>query len=78
MFERGLHISFANCGLPYYIGDIIPDRKRLLVQTPERMQARFNIDVRTLSEVTRILPSQKKLRFVIFSSDETYLRVMTT
>jgi NADPH-dependent 2,4-dienoyl-CoA reductase/sulfur reductase-like enzyme/rhodanese-related sulfurtransferase len=72
MFERGLHISFANCGLPYYIGDIIPDRKRLLVQTPERMQARFNIDVRTLSEVTRILPSQKEVEVCDLSSDETY------
>ena len=72
MFERGLHISFANCGLPYYIGNIIPDRKRLLVQTPERMQARFNIDVRTLSEVTRILPSQKEVEVCDLSSDETY------
>ena len=73
MLERGLHISFANCGLPYYIGDTITDRKKLLVQTPERMQARFNIDVRTSSEVTRILPAQKQVEVHDLVSDETYL-----
>lgn len=46
MFERDPYISFANCGLPYYIGGSIEDRSKLLVQTPEAMYARFNIDVR--------------------------------
>ncbi|MEG2018780.1 MAG: FAD-dependent oxidoreductase, partial [Clostridium sp.] len=54
MFERDEYISFANCGLPYYIGETIKDRKLLLVQTPEAMKARFNIDVRINSEVTKV------------------------
>lgn len=54
MFERDQHISFANCGLPYYIGETIQERSKLLVQTPEAMKQRFNIDVRVYSEVTGI------------------------
>ncbi len=54
MFERDEHISFANCGLPYYIGETIKDREKLLVQTPESMKARFNIDVCINSEVTAV------------------------
>ncbi len=54
LFERGPHISFANCGLPYHIGGTIGDRSRLLVQTPRGMQRRFRIDVRTGCEVVRI------------------------
>ncbi|TLS52815.1 CoA-disulfide reductase [Paenibacillus antri] len=54
MFERDGHISFANCGLPYYIGETIQDRSKLMVQTPESMKARFNLDVRIHSEVTGI------------------------
>ncbi|MBU2699550.1 NADPH-dependent 2 [Sporomusaceae bacterium BoRhaA] len=54
LFERGEHISFANCGLPYYVGDVIRNKEQLLVQTPEAMKARFRIDVRTGSEVESI------------------------
>jgi len=54
MFERSGYISFANCGLPYHIGGQIKDRDRLLVQTPESMRKRFNIDVRVQTEVTKI------------------------
>lgn len=54
MFERDEYISFANCGLPYYIGETIIDRNRLLVQTPAAMKARFNIDVRIHSEVVKV------------------------
>ncbi len=54
LFERGEYISFANCGLPYHIGNVIQDRDRLLVQTPGQMSKRFRIDVRTRSEVLRI------------------------
>ena len=61
MFERDEHISFANCGLPYYIGESIKERKKLLVQTPEAMHARFNIDIRTFSEVTSIDVKNKKV-----------------
>lgn len=61
MFERDEHISFANCGLPYYIGETIKDRDKLLVQTPEAMKARFNIDVRNFSEVTAVDAKNKKV-----------------
>ncbi|MDP4143828.1 MAG: CoA-disulfide reductase [Bacillota bacterium] len=54
LFERDEYISFANCGLPYYIGETIKERQNLLVQTPESMHARFNIDVRIHSEVIGI------------------------
>ncbi|WP_088228870.1 FAD-dependent oxidoreductase [Desulfosporosinus sp. FKB] len=59
IFERGEHISYANCGLPYYVSGVINQRDALLVQTPEGMKKRFNIDVRTFSEVTRIFPAEK-------------------
>ena len=62
MFERDKYISFANCGLPYYIGETIKDRDKLLVQTPAAMKARFNIDVRNNSEVTSIDPKNKKVK----------------
>ena len=54
LFEKGEHISYANCGLPYYIGGTIEERERRLVQTPESFSRRFNIDVRVNSEVTAI------------------------
>ncbi len=61
MFERGEYISFANCGLPYYIGETIKERDNLLVQTPEAMMGRFNIDVRVNSEVVSINTKEKKV-----------------
>jgi len=54
LFEKGEFISYANCGLPYYIGDVIKEREKLLVQTPEAMRQRFNLDVRIFSEVIAI------------------------
>ncbi|MBL4931775.1 CoA-disulfide reductase [Clostridium paridis] len=62
MFERDEYISFANCGLPYYIGETIKERSKLLVQTPEAMKARFNIDVRNNSEVVSIDTKNKKVK----------------
>ncbi len=59
MFERDEYISFANCGLPYYIGESIKERSKLLVQTPESMKARFNIDVRIHSEVIKVDADKK-------------------
>jgi NADPH-dependent 2,4-dienoyl-CoA reductase/sulfur reductase-like enzyme/peroxiredoxin family protein/rhodanese-related sulfurtransferase/TusA-related sulfurtransferase len=59
MFERGDYISFANCGLPYYIGGEITDKEVLTVQTPESFNARFNIDVRIGSEVVEIDAAKK-------------------
>lgn len=61
MFERGEYISFANCGLPYYIGQVITEREALLVQTVEGMSKRFNLDIRNFSEVTAIDPDKKEV-----------------
>ena len=61
LFEKGAYISYANCGLPYYIGGVIEERDRLFVQTPEEFSKRFNIDVRTLSEVTSIAAAAKQV-----------------
>jgi NADPH-dependent 2,4-dienoyl-CoA reductase/sulfur reductase-like enzyme/rhodanese-related sulfurtransferase len=54
MFDRGPYVSFANCGLPYYVGNVISDERRLLVASPEMFHERFNIDVQTETEVTSI------------------------
>lgn len=62
MFERGPDVSFANCGLPYYIGGEIVERKRLLVTTPERLRERFRLDVRSLSSVEAIDRARKVVR----------------
>lgn len=59
IFEKGDHISFASCGLPYYIGDVIKDRNSLFVQTPESFDKRFHIEVRLRTEVIEIHPSTK-------------------
>lgn len=61
LLERDEHISFANCGLPYYIGETIQDREKLVVQTPKAMQDRFNIDVRINSEVVALHPERKTI-----------------
>ena len=61
IFEKGDYISYANCGLPYYIGDIIKNRDALLLQTPQAMKNKFNIDVRVASEVIKILPEENKI-----------------
>jgi NADPH-dependent 2,4-dienoyl-CoA reductase/sulfur reductase-like enzyme/rhodanese-related sulfurtransferase len=54
VFERGPYVSFANCGLPYYVGDVITDEKNLIIATPELFKGRFNIEVRLRSEVRSI------------------------
>ncbi|MDO4042498.1 FAD-dependent oxidoreductase [Clavibacter michiganensis] len=54
VFERGAYVSFANCGLPYYVGGVIPERASLLLQTPESLAARFRLDVRVRHEVVGI------------------------
>ena len=59
IFEKGEYISYANCGLPYYIGDVIKDRNKLFVQTAAAFNQRFNIDVRVMTEVTAIDPANK-------------------
>lgn len=61
IFEKGEYISFANCGLPYYVGNKITDRDNLLVQTIPGMKDRFNLDVRNFSEVTSIDPKNNQV-----------------
>lgn len=58
IFEKGPFVSFANCGLPYYVSGEIANRENLLVQTPESLKARFHLDVRPFHEVTAISPNQ--------------------
>ncbi|MGF7184339.1 CoA-disulfide reductase [Desulfitispora alkaliphila] len=72
MFERGDYISFANCGLPYYIGGSINERKKLLVQTPAGMGKRFNMDIRTNSEVVKIKPEEKIVEVKNGKTGESY------
>ena len=72
MFERGEHISYANCGLPYYIGDVINNRNSLLLQTPQEMKKKYNIDVRIFSEVTKIIPEDKKVIIKDLKTGEIY------
>ena len=62
MLEKGKYISYANCGLPYYIGGVIEDRQKLLVQSPEAFSKRFRIDVRVKNEVLEIHPKEKMLK----------------
>ncbi len=72
LMEKGKYISYANCGLPYYIGGVIKDRERLFVQTPEVFGNRFNIDVRTENEVISINRTKKELE-VKKADGSTYL-----
>ncbi|WP_338533168.1 CoA-disulfide reductase [Paenibacillus peoriae] len=71
LFERGEHVSFANCGLPYYIGGAIHAREKLFLQTPQGIRDRFNIDVRVLKEVIQIDREQKLVHFRDMITGET-------
>lgn len=72
LFERGENISFANCGLPYYISDVISKKEDLLVQTPKAFRNRFNIDVRIKQEVISINKENKTVDVKNLSTGETY------
>ena len=72
LFERGEYISFANCGLPYYIGDVIKRKDDLLVTTPETVKSRYNIDVRTLSEALKIDREKKEVKIKNHNTGEVY------
>lgn len=74
LIERGPHVSFANCGLPYFIGGEIADRDDLLVQTPESLKARFNIDVRIRTEATAIDRATRRVAVRdLISGSESFL-----
>jgi NADPH-dependent 2,4-dienoyl-CoA reductase/sulfur reductase-like enzyme/rhodanese-related sulfurtransferase len=72
LFERGPDVSFANCGLPYYVGGEIAERKKLLVTTPEMLRSRFKLDVRTRSSVEAIDRTAKKVRVRDLASGREY------
>lgn len=72
MFERGAYVSYANCGLPYYIGNVIEDRNKLFVQTATGFRERFNIDVRIRTEVLSIDPNKKTIRAKNLDTGEAY------
>lgn len=72
MFEKGEYISFANCGLPYYIGEVIDEREKLIVQTVEQMSTKFKIDIRNLSEVIKIDKENKVVTVTNHKTGESY------
>lgn len=72
LFERGKYVSYANCGLPYYIGGVITERDKLFVQTVEGFTARFNIDIRPEQEVIAIHPKDKIVEVKNLGTGQTY------
>lgn len=72
VFERGHHVSFANCGLPYHIGETIKDRSRLMLQTPESLRESLDIEVRKGVEVTAVDPEAKSVRARVVLTGEEY------
>lgn len=72
MFERGSYISYANCGLPYHIGDVIKERSSLILQTPEAMSSKYNVDVRIESEIISIDKENKSVEVKKTKTGETY------
>lgn len=72
IFERSGYISYANCGLPYYIGDVITDSEELTLQTPEGFNSRFRVDVKVHHEVIDIHPEIKKVSVMNLKSGEVF------
>jgi NADPH-dependent 2,4-dienoyl-CoA reductase/sulfur reductase-like enzyme/peroxiredoxin family protein/TusA-related sulfurtransferase/rhodanese-related sulfurtransferase len=72
VLERGHHVSFANCGLPYHVGEVIKDRSRLLLQTPQSLRDTLNIDVRVGAEVTGIDPDARTVTIHEVDTGATY------
>lgn len=72
VIEKSGHVSYANCGLPYYVGGVIEEEDALLLQTPASLHARFRLDVRIASEVLAIDPAGKSVDVLNEISGETY------
>ncbi len=72
IFEKGQFVSFANCGLPYHISGTIDKRDALLLQTPESLKERYNLDVRVFSEVLSVDPKEKKISVKNLQTEELY------
>ena len=73
MFDRGEYVSFANCGLPYYVGDVIKEEENLIVATPEMFRKRFKIDVRLHSEVVAVDRKNSRIQINDLRTGEIYL-----
>ncbi len=73
IFERGPYVSFANCGLPYYVGDIISEKSNLLLQTPNSFLKKYNINVRVKHNVTKINREQKTIEVMNLVTNEVYI-----
>src|SRR4030042_479607 len=73
VFERGPYVAFANCGLPYYVGDVITDERSLIIATPELFKKRFNIEVRVQSEVRTINREERTLEVIRNDTGKVYL-----
>ncbi len=78
VFERSGYVSYANCGLPYYIGGVITDRAELTLQTPESFWRRFRVDMRVRHEVTAIHPDTKTVDVKNLATGEVFAGVATT
>jgi len=72
IFEQGANVSYANCGLPYHVGEVIKKESELLLQTPKSLNDRFNLDVRVNSRVTKIDPAQKTVTVSNLTTNESY------
>ena len=72
MIERSGYVSYANCGLPYYVGGVIKEQEELTLQTPESFWDRFRIDVRVQQEVTAINPTEKTVTVHALDSGKVY------
>jgi len=72
VFEQGPNVSYANCGLPYHIGEVIQDEQDLLLQTPESLNSRFNLDVRVNSRVVSINPKAKTVKVADLTAGSEY------
>jgi NADPH-dependent 2,4-dienoyl-CoA reductase/sulfur reductase-like enzyme/rhodanese-related sulfurtransferase len=72
IFEQGANVSYANCGLPYHVGEVIKKESELLLQTPKSLKDRFNLDVRVNSRVTKIDPAKKTVTVSNLATNESY------
>jgi NADPH-dependent 2,4-dienoyl-CoA reductase/sulfur reductase-like enzyme/rhodanese-related sulfurtransferase len=72
VFEQGPNVSYANCGLPYHVGEVIATEQELLLQTPESLKSRFNLDVRVNSRVTAINPATKTIAVTNLTTGEVF------
>src|SRR5690554_3191847 len=72
MIEKGDYVSYANCGLPYYIGDVIKDHDKLFIQDAASFKKRFNIDVKVKTEAVEIHPAEKKVTLLDLNTQKTY------